>query len=167
MFTKLDKDAHRPSVINFSAQTSANVTQDIIVGKLMKRKRGVYGPPAGAKCVIFVDDVSMPQKEHYGAQPPVELLRQCLDGCPWYDRKELLPVRLEDVLLLCAMGPPSSGNTVTPRFSRHFNVVVVNPFDDPTMVSIFSKILFWHLRNKSVGRAKQQPQTNIQDISDF
>lgn len=120
------------------------------MSKLTKRKRGLFGPPIGTKCIIFIDDVSMPQKEYYGAQPPIELLRQYLDKCPWYDRKELVAMNLQDVLLVCAMGPPSSGNTVTPRFSRHFNIIVINSFDDVTMISIFSKILFWHLENKLV-----------------
>ncbi|VVC27190.1 Hypothetical protein CINCED_3A023641 [Cinara cedri] len=152
IFTKLDRNVNWPSFVNFSAQTSANVTQDIIMGKLNKRRRGVFGPPIGTKCVIFIDDVSMPQKEYYGAQPPIELLRQYLDKFPWYDRKELAAINIQDVLLLCAMGPPSSGNTVTPRFSRHFNILVINSFDDPTMVSIFSSILFWHLENKGFNK---------------
>lgn len=145
LFKKIDKTLYHSSFINFSAHTSANLTQDIIMNKLIKRRRGIFGPPVGTKCIIFIDDISMPQKEYYGAQPPIELLRQFLDKFPWYDRKELVPMALQDVLLICAMGPPSTGNSVSPRFSRHFNVVVINEFDDSTMVSIFSKILLWHL----------------------
>jgi dynein heavy chain len=125
--------------VNFSAQTQANQLQDFIDSKIEKRRRGVYGPPSGKRMVIFADDLNMPQKEYYGAQPPIELLRQWMDHKGWYNRKELAFFEIHDLIMGSGMGPPGGGRTfISPRLKRHYNMVAYVDLAPASITSIFT-----------------------------
>ncbi|KAL8563604.1 Dynein heavy chain 1, axonemal [Nucella lapillus] len=142
MLRDLPKDFVAEFIV-FSAKTSANQTQDVIDGKLDKRRKGVYGPPLGKYAVFFIDDLNMPALEVFGAQPPIELIRQFMDFGGWYDRKIIGDFRnLVDVNFLSSMGPPGGGrNPVTARLLRHFNFLAFTEMEDPSKHNIFSVIL--------------------------
>lgn len=73
--------------ISFSGQTKANDVQENIESRVnQRRKKGHWGPEDRKDhMVCFIDDVNMPALEQYGAQPPIELLRQWMDYGGWYD----------------------------------------------------------------------------------
>jgi dynein heavy chain len=64
---------------SFSAQTSARALQAFFEEKLEKIRKNLLGPPSGKTFLFFVDDLNMPMTETYGAQPPIELLRQIIN----------------------------------------------------------------------------------------
>ncbi len=134
--------------VGFSAQTSAGQTQDIIDSKLDRKRKGVFGPQTG-RCAVFVDDLNMPAKEKWGAQPPIELLRQYCDQGGWYDNRDKeKPFRqLVSLVLVAAMGPPGGGRTfISPRLLRHFSLVSLTSFEDETMTRIFTTILHYYFQ---------------------
>ncbi|KAH8057325.1 dynein light chain binding protein [Aureococcus anophagefferens] len=133
---ELDQDKFKPLQLGFSAKTTAEMTQGIIDGQLGKRRKGVFGPPMGQTALVFVDDLNMPEVETYGAQPPIELLRQLVDSGGYYDLKEKSWNTIVDTIVTCAMGPPGGGrNGTTPRFLRHFHLLCVDGFDDTALSS--------------------------------
>jgi dynein heavy chain, axonemal len=144
--------------IGFSARTSENQTQDIIDGKMVKRRKGIYGPPVGTKGIVFVDDLNMPAKETYGAQPPIELLRQWMDMGGWYDRKSKeKPFRsVVDLTFVAAMGPPGGARSeITQRYVRHFNVINVVEFSNNSLYHVFETIINSHsMKNNFMGSTK-------------
>lgn len=141
----LPKDIYMAIMTGFSAQTSASQLQEIIDGRMDRRRKGVFGPALGKKYVLFVDDLNMPEVEEYGAQPPIELLRQLVDNGGWYDLKDKSFRTIVDTLLVGAMAPPGGGrNFITPRMMRHFNLVTFTEFTDETLTRIFTTIANWH-----------------------
>jgi len=131
-----------PIILNFSAQTSAKKTQETIESKLYKVRRNQLGAPAGKRVVVFVDDVNMPAVEEYGAQPPIELLRQFQDHKGFYDRQKLTWKSVQDTTLLCAAAPPGGGrNELTQRFTRHFNVLCLPRQSETGLKKIFGAVL--------------------------
>jgi dynein heavy chain len=123
LMNNLNKEEYMAFFVNFSAQTTANQVQDIFMSRLDKRRKGVFGPPMMRKAIFFVDDMNMPQREKYGAQPPIELLRLFVDKKGLYDRETLEWKRVEDTTIVAAGARPGGGrNDLTLRFTRHFNV---------------------------------------------
>lgn len=140
----------QPTLINnpmtFSAQTTANGIQDLLDAKFDRRSAGIFGPPIDHRAIIFVDDINMPRKEKYGAQPPIELLRQLLCQEGWYDRKKRTFKKFVDVQMICSMrSPEGPEQTPTGRFLRFFHQIVFPEISDESMKRIFQAILSNHL----------------------
>ncbi len=135
-------DRFQPTTLMFSAATSANQTEDFLFAKFTKRRQKVYGAPLGKRLVVFVDDLNMPAREKYLAQPPIELLRQWMDYGGWYNRHSLQFMQIVDINIVSAMGPPGGGrNPVTARFLRHFHQIAHTELDNSALNLIFSTIV--------------------------
>jgi dynein heavy chain len=86
---------------------------------------------------VFVDDLNMPAKEEYGAQPPIEILRQWMDHAGWYFRDENTFRELVEIQFIGAMAPPGGGRTqISQRYVRHFNLVSESLFEPLSLTCV-------------------------------
>jgi len=129
-------------VINFSAQTSAGQTQASIDDKLKQITRKDFAPPNNKIMIVFLDDLNMPKKERFGAQPPIEIIRQWMDYKGWFNLKksEKPFVNIKNLVFAGGMGPPGGGKAfLSNRFMRHFNLINYTELADQSIVNIFER----------------------------
>lgn len=137
-----ESKSYASHTINFSARTSSRKLQEILESKVEKRSFDTYVPPAGKTLIIFANDLNMPMKEEFGAQPPLELLRQWLDYGFWYDRDKQTKMVIKNMQVVAAMGPPGGGRTtISQRLQSRFNVINVTFPSDQQIKKIFNTLL--------------------------
>jgi len=125
MFMSEFDNAHMLSKrLNFSSATSMRMFQDAIESSLDKRGGKNFGPPAGKKMTVFIDDISMPEINEWGDQPTNEIVRQVIEshGLYFLDKDKRGDFKVcEDLRWLGAMTHPGGGrNDIPNRLKRQF-----------------------------------------------
>jgi dynein heavy chain len=129
-------------VLTLSAQTSAIQIQETIETKMESKRKTLLGPPEGKTAAFFVDDIIMPKPEQYGAQPPLEVLRQVLGYGGFFNRKELYWVEVHGLTIVAACQPPGGGrNTPDNRLLSQFTTLYLNEPSDQSLKTIVGTIL--------------------------
>ncbi|SCU71162.1 Cytoplasmic dynein 2 heavy chain (DYNC2H1), putative [Trypanosoma equiperdum] len=150
---------------SFTPQTKAGVLQDSLMSKFDKRRSHVYGAPVGKHFLVFIDDANLPQKERYGAQPPLELLRQLLGHGGLYSFVGGIKWNLViDTSFVMAMGPPGGSRTqVSNRLMRYFNYVSFPEMSEASKRTILNTILKGGLHQRGVKEEVVDFITNLVD----
>ncbi|XP_039385897.1 dynein heavy chain 14, axonemal isoform X4 [Mauremys reevesii] len=149
------------STIQCGAHTSAAQIQSWIHQKLILKSKDVLGAPKSKQVIMFIDDLNMPIPEEYGAQPPLETIRQFLDLGGFYDTKQLAWRNIQDVSLVADCAPPSGGrNEISPRLLTHFCLLVLPQPSLQSLQRIFQVNLGTYLYNNRF-------LSEVQKCSDF
>jgi len=132
-------------VMQYSAQTPRRALTDAVEFAFEKRGfKSILAPHRGRRGVIVCDDMNMPQLEKYGAQPPLELLRQVMDQGGFYDMsKKNHPFKsIRETVYVGTMAPPGGGrNKCSQRLTRHFHTLWLAPLSSQSLQRIFTSIL--------------------------
>lgn len=149
---RVDSQQITPGFIMFNRQTKAQDVHEQLLTKLVKLKRGVYGPPNGMTCAIFIDDLNVPSDTDVTAtngniaaqsHSSHELLRQIFDYGYVYDLKSTAKIFLSNILVLAACGLPNVTrcNAIDLRFLSHFNCFSIPAVSDESAARIANAIL--------------------------
>lgn len=139
IMNKIDKSLFETVFLTFTARTTPNQTQEMILSKLFKKKSGRFGPSKNKKCILYIEDMNEPVRDNIGCQATLELIRELFDHKKWFHLENFKTLFIDDINIVATM--TSNNQETCQRLLRHFNVFSINQLQDDSILRIFSNVL--------------------------
>ena len=143
---KFNPEEHVVMNSNFSSTTTPQIFQKSVEAYVDKRMGNTFGPPAGKKLSMFIDDVNLPEINEWGDQCTNEFYRSMIEMKGYYSLEKPGDFsNLVDIQYLGAMIHPGGGrNDIPQRLKRHFVTFNCTIPTDDAIDHIFGTIAQGH-----------------------
>ncbi|EAY07015.1 Dynein heavy chain family protein [Trichomonas vaginalis G3] len=122
------------------------------IKSLLQKRHGAYGPLPGQSLLVFLDNIGTPKPELYGAQPPLEFIRQIIDYGGWYDTKKVEFENVAETTFISAMEMPVGHSFNIPeRLLRHFVSLHIPKTNKSSLNTIITGLLTQHLEKHDLS----------------
>ncbi|EAY14656.1 Dynein heavy chain family protein [Trichomonas vaginalis G3] len=127
----------------------------------MHKRQGKLGPLPNQQLIYLLDNFNSVKPEVYGAQPPLELIRQFMDYNGWYQTSPVEFQSITGTSLIATMGVPGGGlYTVPERLLSHFFILHCPPYNQIETSQIVEGLL-----RSAFARHSQSIQEKLKGIA--